>query len=202
MSDRTSKTVLEQLEVWIASEKGRKFVCTRQYPHPGYAGDHYPDCEGCLIVAAALKLKRAPVETTDNSEVELLRAALLQCYSYYPDGPLHRGWIYELVPNDEAACERAEKIMRAKSPGEPRETPAPQNMHSDEWWQAELDRCVGVEQDKYRALFATLRPPSSPEEPTAVCKRCNDLRFVVSTGQIGVPCPECNAENGTGDDNA
>jgi hypothetical protein len=34
------------------------------------------------------------------------------------------------------------------------ETPAPQNMHSDEWWQAELDRCVGVEQDKYRALFA------------------------------------------------
>jgi hypothetical protein len=34
------------------------------------------------------------------------------------------------------------------------ETPAPQNMHSDEWWQAELDRCVGVEQAKYRALFA------------------------------------------------
>lgn len=24
-------------------------------------------------------------------------------------------------------------------------------------------------------------------EPTAVCKRCNDLRFVVSTGQIGLP---------------
>lgn len=36
------------------------------------------------------------------------------------------------------------------------ETPAPQNMHSDEWWQAELDRCVGVEQAKYRALFAAL----------------------------------------------
>lgn len=60
----SSKTVLEQLEVWIASEKGRKFVCARQYPHPGYAGDHYPDCEGCLIVAAALELKRAPVETS------------------------------------------------------------------------------------------------------------------------------------------
>lgn len=38
----------------------------------------------------------------------------------------------------------------------PDETPAPQNMHSDEWWQAELDRCVGVEQAKYRALFAAL----------------------------------------------
>lgn len=35
---------------------------------------------------------------------------------------------------------------------------------------------------------------SSSVEPSAVCKRCNDLRFVVSTGQIGVPCPECNAE--------
>lgn len=35
---------------------------------------------------------------------------------------------------------------------------------------------------------------SSQLEPSAVCKRCNDLRFVVSTGQIGVPCPECNAE--------
>lgn len=33
------------------------------------------------------------------------------------------------------------------------ETSATQNMHSDEWWQAELDRCVGVEQAKYRALF-------------------------------------------------
>jgi len=33
------------------------------------------------------------------------------------------------------------------------ETPAAQNMHSDEWWQAELDRCVAVEQAKYRALF-------------------------------------------------
>lgn len=40
-------------------------------------------------------------------------------------------------------------------------------------------------------VFETNR---SPVEPSAVCKRCNDLRFVVSTGQIGVPCPECNAE--------
>lgn len=33
------------------------------------------------------------------------------------------------------------------------ETPEPRNMHSDEWWQTELDRCVGIEQAKYRALF-------------------------------------------------
>lgn len=79
----SSKTVLQQIEVWIEREKERR-RCPhlRNYPHPGFACDFHENCESCLLVAAALELrKNVPVETpppvhvripTSESEAELM----------------------------------------------------------------------------------------------------------------------------------
>lgn len=61
---RTSNT-LADLELWIASYAGQKYSCTRQYPNPRYACDRDLKCEGCLIVAAALELRKANAPETN-----------------------------------------------------------------------------------------------------------------------------------------
>jgi hypothetical protein len=72
-----------------------------------------------------------------------------------------------------------------------------ENLHSDEWWQAELDRCVGAEQAKYRALFdayaelqagdpdVTAGVNSSPLEPSDL-RELHDRR----SAEKGWPTPE------------
>lgn len=63
---RTSKTVLQQLETWISTCS--LYSCTRQYPHPGYVCDRLDNCPGCLIVAAALELRRHALKSSETPE--------------------------------------------------------------------------------------------------------------------------------------
>lgn len=65
----TSKT-LSDLETWIASAEGQRYSCTRQYPHPGYACDRHSQCVGCLMVAAALELRRPGNETIEQRTLQ------------------------------------------------------------------------------------------------------------------------------------
>lgn len=56
-----------------------------------------------------------PETKAEPTEIDLLKAALLQCYCYYSDGPLHSGWIYHLIPDTEQECKRLGHLMRQQS---------------------------------------------------------------------------------------
>jgi hypothetical protein len=100
----------------------------------------------CITCAAHVLVITEDLEP----EIERLRAAL------------------ERIAHAKSSVLNAEQFARADSmlqrwaadalnKAPPDETTAlQQKMHSDEWWQAELDRCVGIEQAKYRALFETV----------------------------------------------
>lgn len=63
-------------------------------------------------------------------------------------------FIYHNEPSGEPGSENfRDQLEAVLTMVSAHETTAPRNLHSDEWWQAELDRCVAVEQMKYRALF-------------------------------------------------
>jgi len=66
--------VLQQLEAWIERAKGRHLTCPQihNYPHFGYVCDYDERCEGCMIVAAVLELKRPAPETGECSACRVL----------------------------------------------------------------------------------------------------------------------------------
>jgi hypothetical protein len=81
----TMTSILQQFEAWIERAKGRHLPCPqiRAYPHFDYVCNYDEQCEGCMIVAAALELKRSNSEksqlrgskmTTESDELTKLRA--------------------------------------------------------------------------------------------------------------------------------
>jgi hypothetical protein len=108
MTDRTSneRTLREALECLLPG-----LILDLRYA----TDDDDKDAMRSRITTVQDALASTVDETSVATETELLKAALLQCYCYYPDGPLHSGWIYRLVPNTEAECKRLGHIMRQLS---------------------------------------------------------------------------------------
>lgn len=103
---------------------------------------------------------------------------------------------------DEAMRTLPISIDEESSPEEPT---APHNMHRDEWWQAELDRCMA----KYRALFdayvelqsgdpeitAGVRPTDEPRSAPELCPRCQQSM----PGGVALHTDHCPSEKASGD---
>lgn len=109
------------------------------------------------------RISEAPLAPCPWCEIERLRAALgsavlmVNKLKVFGADNVQR---YDVEPWLKKVRERFPNLPNAwpfTDDGSVVETKAPENMHSDEWWQAELDRCVAVEQAKYRALFDAYR---------------------------------------------